>query len=397
MAKIALVWGLGADLGHITRYSIIAKELIKRGHEPCLILRDIGRMRSILKDQQLFFLQAPVYQQKTKGLSPPLNLTETLFRVGFAEPKALASLLVAWRHLYVTLKPDVIVFDHAPVAQLAALDQPYPTMSLTNTVSMPPVTGPCPRYRYWLNEDGAEKRMAESEARCLEIINQAQQELGLNPVPSLATFLHHGEQVFCERPEFDVYGRRDNCRYIGSINDDSLGALPSWPNSKGRKVFAYLKTRFKHLETLLALLARAETNTIAFVPGLSEKLRKKFTSTSLIFSTEPLQLRALAQQCDYAICHGGTGTVSVFADAGKPMLCIPLQVEQMMFSTRVAETGLAKVFPLGGKNNELKPLFQNFFGDNELITQAAQWASVREVATMDERVSNACDLIEAQI
>ena len=34
MAKIALVWGLGADLGHITRYSIIAQELITRGHEP---------------------------------------------------------------------------------------------------------------------------------------------------------------------------------------------------------------------------------------------------------------------------------------------------------------------------------------------------------------------------
>ena len=89
--------------------------------------------------------------------------------------------------------------------------------------------------------------------------------------------------------------------------------------------------------------------------------------------------------------------MNVFADAGKPMLLIPTQVEQMMFSTRVAEAGLAKVFPLGGEVEAVKPLFDDFFRDEALVSRATKWATDREIDPMAARVSTACDLIESQL
>lgn len=395
MAKIALIWELGADLGHVTRYSIIARELLTRGHEPVLILRDVTRIREVFDDDSIAYYQAPLCQYKPQGLPPSLNLVETLFLVGFLEPQKLLSLVKSWRYTFDFVKPEILVLDHAPVAQLASHGLHYKKIIVTNSFSVPPLATPFPPYRYWQPEVGISARMKETEERCTRHANYVLENLQQSPLETMADLFRIEQIIFCERREFDVYGPREGVTYVGSINDNSLGSLPTWPNHSGPKIFAYLKVIFPHIEALLSILSSLDAQVIAYVPGLSNEMRQKYQSNAFIISERPLQLRAVAEECDYALCHGGTGTMNTFVESGVPVFALPLFVEQMMLSIRVAEAGLGEVFPLQADVNSLAPMLLDFLDDKHLPSKVTTWAAKAESSSMTQRSALVCDTIEA--
>lgn len=92
MATIALNWELGADLGHINRFSPITLRLREQGHRPVMLLRDITRAESLLGEHRLEFLQAPAWLTPAQGLPPDINFTETLYRFGYLYPDGLLSM-----------------------------------------------------------------------------------------------------------------------------------------------------------------------------------------------------------------------------------------------------------------------------------------------------------------
>lgn len=393
MARIALVWELGADLGHITRYSLIARELIKRGHEPMMILRDTSSLHALAAaPANCPVYQAPVCQQAPAGLMPALNFTETLFRVGFHDPEVLASLMLAWRYLLELLNPDLIVFDHAPVAQLATHALDCDRIIFSNSFSVPPAG--FPSYRFWLKEPDAKQRIRNSEQTCLDIANKALASLGSQPVKDLDELFEVDEIVLCEHPDFDVYGHRDAIHYVGAINEESLGDKPNWPGTAGGpKIFAYLKSRFQHIDELLECLANSNSNVIVYLSDVTSAQRQRFENAALSFSEVPLNLTEVAKDCDYAICHGGTGTINTVVAKGIPVLSIPLTVEQMMFSKRVESCGLAHVFPLEGEANLMLPTLKKFLADKNLQAATKAWQEKYALPPMQGRLDSVCDQI----
>ncbi|MEM7468624.1 MAG: hypothetical protein AAF387_17275, partial [Pseudomonadota bacterium] len=241
------------------------------------------------------------------------------------------------------------------------------------------------------------KRMATSYSHCLSNANKALENIGSKSLSSLDEIFRSHHTIFCEKPDFDVYGNRPEHRYIDAISDASLGSPPQWPNESAIKIFAYLKPKFEHLDILLERLSKLAASICAFVPQLSETQRKKFSSRSLFLTDKPLQLSRVVEECTHAICHGGTGTVNVCIDAGIPVFCIPLTVEQMMFSKRVEQHQLGHVFPLQGNSTLLKNMLKDFIADQEIQSATKKWASERETPPMADRVALACDLIEAAL
>ena len=72
--------------------------------------------------------------------------------------------------------------------------------------------------------------------------------------------------------------------------------------------------------------------------GLTVELRRHECGT-LKFSRRRLDLSLVADQCDAAVLNGGHGVTAQMLLAGKPVMEIPLAMEQRMLASAVARLG----------------------------------------------------------
>ena len=338
MATIALIWELGSDYGHIGRFLPIALELKARGHRPVMILRDISRADEMLGRHGIEYLQAPLWLPPVQGLPAPINFTESLFLFGFLQPGGLLSVLRAWRAVLALLKPDLLIFDHAPTALLASRGLGLPRLVTGNSFAVPPRRTPLPLYEWWNPKAGVPQRELDCEERLLRNANHALSALGAPPMTCVADLYDAEVTHITGAPELDVYGPRDAACYVGAINALDQGVEPRWPAGPARRVFAYLKPRYMHFDAVVTALARLDASVLVFAPGLARQNMLRLQAANLAFSTEPLRMRSVREQVEMAVCHAG-GMVDVMLQAGRPVFLLPMQMEQTMTSRRVDELG----------------------------------------------------------
>lgn len=374
MATIVLNWELGADLGHINRLLPIALRLREEGHRPVMLLRDITRAASILGEHQLVFLQAPVWLTPVHGLPPDINFTETLYRFGYLYPDGLLSMAKAWRALWALLQPDLMIFDHAPSALLAARGLGIPRMVIGNSFSIPPTERPLPRFRWWTSGAGELPRLEETEARATKNSNAVLMELGAPPIGQLSDLFQAEATYICGRPKLDVYGERSQCEYIGPINNTALGVTPHWPLAEGPAVFAYLKPHYQHFEPLLKAMGSSKARYLIFAPGIPEALVQRYQKGHIRFSREPFQMQEVVKGCDLIICHAG-GVTDIALEAGRPLLLLPTQMEQTMTSRRVEALGAGLFLPPEGNPGLLPKLLKQILEQPTFAQQAAEYAA----------------------
>lgn len=370
MAVIALNWELGADLGHVSRFLAVAKALRSRGHRPVCILKDISRAESLLGREGIEYLQAPVWLPRSQGLPPDLNFTETLMRFGFLQPEGLMAMVRGWRHLWRMLDARLLIMDLAPTACLAARGFGLPRMLVGNSYSVPPARSPLPAFRWWHKTPGESMRLAETERRVLSNINACAVRLDIPLLTCVGDLFAAERRAYCAFPELDVYGPRDDGVYIGPINNVDTGVAPSWPAGKQPKVFAYLKPHYKHFEALLGVMQRAEARFLIYAPGIAQASVRKYSAPNLVFSPHPLCMREVAPESDLLICHAG-GTTDIALRSGKPVLQLPMQMEQMMTSQRTAALGAGLHLPFEGNPGELGRLLNRLLED-PAYTRAAE-------------------------
>lgn len=86
--------------------------------------------------------------------------------------------------------------------------------------------------------------------------------------------------------------------------------------------------------------------TVAYVEGVSPAaLREQFDSPALRFEDRPLDLRRVAAECDLAVLNGGHGSTAEMLLAGKPVLQVPLVLEQLMTAAAVERLGAGASAP----------------------------------------------------
>lgn len=373
MATIALIWELGSDLGHIGRFLPIAQRLKAAGHRPVMILRDISRAHSILASEGLEYCQAPLWLPAVNGLPPPLNFTETLFRFGFLDANGLSSIISAWRTLFGILKPDLLVFDHAPSALLAARGLEIPRLVTGNSFAVPPQTCPLPAYKWWESTPPL-ARVRETEERVLRNCNAALALCGGPPLLHVADLYDCESTLITGAPELDVYGPRADNKYCGPINSLDKGVVAQWPSIGVKKIFAYLKPQYKHFEAAVGALKSSKASCVVFAPGLAPEVQKRLQSANLAFSMTPLLMRDIQQCCDVAVCHAG-GIVDVMLEAGKPLVLLPMQTEQTMTSRRVEQLGGGLTFEADRNVAVLPKLVSRVLNEPEFTRNAADYAA----------------------
>jgi Glycosyl transferases, related to UDP-glucuronosyltransferase len=391
MAKIVLVWELGADLGHISRLDALAKRLQQKGHTVTLALSNTAELHRLYSADSPSYkvVPAPQWPDKPVKLSrEPANLSEVLLALGYYKHEALTQRVQAWRQIFSSQTPDLIVFDYAPTALLAARNFCCPKISLDDPFTRPPNLSPLPAY----DDSISAQNLQLSDDKLIAVVNQVLGAFGLEKIEHVYDIFHTQKSFLLSVAELDPFADwRDPGDYIGPIKTAGAGLRKlAWKSATPTKVFAYLKPSYPAIREFLTALAQSGLETKIFLPGADAEILNRWANYGLDIATTPFDLADL-NQADLAICHGGHATSLQAALQGMPLLIIPLQQEQLATARKCIASGLGLGLGAGVTDRDkITSLLQRLLSEPE-FRAAAQACAAKYQRQLNEP---ALDIIE---
>jgi UDP:flavonoid glycosyltransferase YjiC (YdhE family) len=338
MATVLLIWEQGGGLGHLMHLKPLAEALSRQGHRVLCAARDLSSARAVFGRSRISLLQAPVKIAAPVNLiRPTFTLAHILHNIGFGDAEELAAMVEAWRCLYELVQADLIIFNHSPTALLAARGLVVKRALIGTGFTIPPDVSPLPNLGTWLQPDIGQ--LLRNEQRILDIMNDVLQLFRLPHLTRITQIYSEVDESFLMTfPELDHHPGRTQARYWGTF-DTSAGEEPTWPASRGKRIYAYIKP-FNGLPAILHLLKDLQHPTLAFIQPLDASLRAGFESDTLRITSRPLNLSRAARECDLAILNGTHASTLTLLLAGKPVLQLPHFLEQMILAKKVAALGM---------------------------------------------------------
>lgn len=341
MATVLFTWELGGGLGHMLQLLPLAQGLAAQGHRVCVALRNLAGAARVFGRAGVYFLPAPFKSAGRVPFRRTLNFAHILANVGWGDDEELFGLASAWRNLFRLVRPDLLVCDHSPTALLAAHGLPNVRRTAIGSGFLcPPDRSPFPPYRPIEQVDL--QQLAADEQAVLGRANRILRQWGRPPLERLGQLYSGADETFLVTfPELDHHGARAGARYWGPINGPGGGKRFDWPAGNGRRVYAYLK-RCPALPQLLEALAARGDPTVVFADGIDGATRRRFASAALRFEDERLDLAQVGRECDLAVHNANHGTASELLLAGRPMLQVPITLEQQVLARTVCRLGAAE-------------------------------------------------------
>lgn len=339
MARVLLAWELGGGFGHCAKLAPLATGLVARGHDIYFAARDVATAQRVLRHPGVHFVQAPcVVSKPVEAVRQPRTFSQVLSQVGFHDNQRLQALVDSWRTLLELIEPRAVVCEHAPSALLASRWTDALRVVIGTGFSVPPDVAPLPNLCPWLGPLSAD--LAAEENRILHGVNRLLSAGKRPPLDRLAQLFSDVDASFVMTfRELDHHPVRRDAPYCGSWTL-SHGDEPVWPSGAGPRVFAYLKPMAGpfRVAAALAVLRELPIRTLAYVPDAPQRLLS-LESPSLRICRAPVDMRAIAQQCDLAVLNATSGTATQCLLGGVPLVMVPLFLEQAAFSRRVVELG----------------------------------------------------------
>lgn len=203
------------------------------------------------------------------------------------------------------------------------------------------------------------------------------------------------EQLLCSFAELDHYvADRAAARFVGPIFALGQGVDMAWPAGDGPRVFAYLRPDYAPLDQVLGALQASRARVLAHVPGASRLTLQRFSSERMQFSTAPLDMPAMGAQCDLAVTHGGAGTTAAMLLAGKPLVLLPMHMEQAMAARRVLALQLGLALP-PDEVGQLPQVLERALAEPALAQNARAFAARHAGYDQAETVAWVADRCEA--
>lgn len=348
MQRLLIGWELGGGLGHAYRLLPIGLALRASQYEATFVVPPCSPAARLLEEQGFFVLPAPAWPPiEEKRLS--LNYAENLLKNGYARRDLLKEHLLAWLGLIEQHQPDGVLAEHAPTLLLAARIAGLPCLAIGTGFSLPPLTTPMPTLQPWFPIPP--ERLMQAEERLLASVNPVLIELGAAPLETVAAIFAGAERLLCTFPETDHYAARPGdtgCKersYHGALlyspPVEREEELP-WLNSTdpGSGVFLYLNAGNRLLRPCLDELAGRRLPTLAFIPDLPAAEQAALQRPGLIITRRPVNLRAVAPRCRFMVSQGGHNAGVFMLLQGIPLLLLPRQLEQALWSHRLSQQGL---------------------------------------------------------
>jgi hypothetical protein len=341
LARIVYAWELGGGLGHLAHARMIGEPLARAGHEVIFVLRNPLPAVRVLGDIGRF-VAAPLWPPLNRPRpAPSFSYPSLLAGLGYGDEEALHSLGRAWRSTFELLAPDLVFADHAPTAFVGLRGLGVPTAKVGSGFFVPPQTSPMPRFSS--RAPVSDAQLSAQEAELMKPLNGAIRALGAPELRGVAELVATPRDVLLAYRELDHYEDREPDADYWGVPPPSPGAPFAWPASpSGKRVFAYLKP-FEAIEPVLEALKGTQAAALVYAPGLGREIRERHACPSMVFLDRAADIAQVGRECDLAIAHGGIGTAAYVLLSGKPMLLLPLQLEQLLFSQSIARLGAGLV------------------------------------------------------
>jgi hypothetical protein len=184
------------------------------------------------------------------------------------------------------------------------------------------------------------------EAEVLSRVNWLLGNWGEEPLERLSQ-LYEVETFLTTFPELDHFRDRVGAWYWGpamAAGGAGGGEAPQWPEGEGRRAFAYLKAT-PSAGDVIRTLARLGCSTLAYLDGATPAMRQRLRSKTVHVADKRLDAARAAAECDVAVLNGGHGVVAEMLLAGKPILAVPLVLEQQMTAAALRRLGAGDAAP----------------------------------------------------
>jgi hypothetical protein len=186
--------------------------------------------------------------------------------------------------------------------------------------------------------------LAGIEQHVLQNANEVLARQGQPSLARLGRLCVEADDVFLTTlKELDHYPCRKGGYYRGPWMPAG-GEAPHWPAGRGKRIFAYLKPS-PTVPRLLALLARWGCPTILAAGAIPPALLRPCAAPNLCFEFRRLDLKQVAAECDLAILNGNHATTLAMLLAGKPILQLPVFLEQELNARATAALGAGVFLP----------------------------------------------------
>ena len=341
MSNISLCWELGGGHGHIAGFQLLSQTLLQRGHKVNGILRNTEHCEWFLDTAAIDIEQAPYMTAKKQVKPTTVSYADILLSLGYDSYELVLEKVQQWCQLFKKYNTRLIIADYSPTALLAAKCMGIPAVDYGNGFFSPPKIYPIPGLTPWIKT--SEEELKEIENKVVQTINQVLRFYNTEEINCLYELFDIEENFLCTFAELDHYKNRPEAEYWGPVFSIDKGIDAQWPDNQRKNLFVYIKHNYKHLDLLLFSLSKMEVNSLVYCNGLSRDTINTYSSDKLKFSFEPIKISSLQSKADLIINNAGHGTVAACLLMGLPQLLLPMQLEQLVLSDKLAHTQLAEI------------------------------------------------------
>lgn len=331
---LILCWEIGGNRGHIYQFAKLAKKLIEQGYKVSVILKDLSHFSEAFKEMPVRCYQSPL---QINPIVKPINHADILHNHGYNTAPTLINLIIAWRNLFYSLKPDCIICEAAPTAYLAAQIDNISAISIDNGFFCPPQTDPLEALRSW--EPVEVEILRKKEIRTLEVINSSLNHFNHKPFHRFCDVLDK-HALYLTWPEMSHFGKATDGRYLGPLHKAS-SVRPRSREIKKKNCVIYLTRCTNESRRIVNWATNTFEKNIAFLPNWPQQEIERLSAAENFFISDgPLDLSLEFNDAAVFISHGGAGSVAEAIDHGVvPLLC-PNHVEQYRLYLSLLKHGL---------------------------------------------------------
>ncbi len=378
MAHCLLAWELGAGLGHVVPLSLLTRVLQARGHRVTLALSRPGQIAALPWETKAAILEAPFHRRATP-VTPAISYADVLRQCGYGNAGQALALHHAWRTILAAQAPDIVIADHAPSALLTAYVTGIPGIAVGSGFTVPPPVDAAPGFQRWMPP--RPDRLAAYEEQALAAINAVCISGGAAPLAHSGALIGNIPPLLKTFIECDIYRRPADALYCGPVYGE-IGRRPAhWLSSKRPRIALYLSPRFAGHRALINALQDSGASVLSHVGG----------------EGEPLDLAWAARHADAVLCHGGIGTSGLALAIGCPLIILPMQMEQLVLSDRLAQQDLATIIRPDQPPDAVAKAVLRIIREGSATRRAAAFAARYPEASVDGALNRAADVIEGAL
>ncbi len=380
------------DLGHLGQVLPLIEHFASRGHEVVGAFKNVVTAIQLLQEGKVRILQAPTWPDFDENLRFPQALTyaEILLNLGYGNEIFLGHMVQLWRDLILTVKPDIILHEYSPTSIIAARTLAIPSIAFGPGFYLPPNSKKPINIRFWVNPNSS--RLEESECSLIRSINKALSGYGASQIHDVVDLFPPQNRFLTTFPELDCYHEFRCEKYVGSIYGlVGKNVSPSWDGGTSHRAFVSMKEEHPLKRTVISLLNRLGIHSTQNLPSQAVK------SISMRPVENLINLDNVAKNVNFAISHGGHGTVSIFLKAGRPVLLFPNHIEQLLLALQVSRCGLGITLLPDASPHEQRVAIERMIEDTSLANAASAFSLRHEKVGAEDAINEIITVVERSL